>query len=140
MFSTKNVIKTGFLTYKNDIYEKCHAFIKCGKEKIYYIFFERLGDFSSINHFTLRAPKSQHFLEVQSILFYSSWKLARNMLWKLTGAAKSLLKSQSHSQTSPAFHDALAGLPMLPVEKSRACRSAGPLFIFIYALRLYYSI
>ena len=55
------------------IYMKNAALLqKHGKEKIYYIFFERLGDFSSINHFTLRAPKSQHFLEVQSILFYSS--------------------------------------------------------------------
>lgn len=124
------------MTYENDVYKNCRAFTKTRQGKNILYFFERLGDFSSINHFTLRAPESQHFLEVQSILFYSSWKLARNMSWKLTGAARSLLKYQSHSQGRSAFHDALTGLPMFPVEKSRACRSAGPLFIFIYALRL----
>ena len=99
-----------------------------GKNILY--FFERLGDFSSTNHFTLRAPESQHFLEVQSILFYSSWKLARNMSWKLTGAAKSLLKSQSHSQ-QPC-------LPWRPCRASYApCREIAGLpfrraFIYFY--------
>lgn len=48
---------------------------KHGKEKIYYIFFERLGDFSFRNYYTLKILLSQYFSNYVVFYFLSAENL-----------------------------------------------------------------